>query len=120
MQHGARLSQSRSSAALARIAPLVACWLIAIAHAWPELINAHELHSDAAIVGLQARHLLHGEWSWFLWGSGYQTVVDSLVAALYFWLLGATPLALTLSTFIGHLLLVACAYFTLARRFTGL
>ncbi|HEY2409989.1 MAG TPA: hypothetical protein VGI10_28495 [Polyangiaceae bacterium] len=101
-----------------RISPPLACFALATAHAWPELINAHELHSDAAIVGLQARHLFHGEWSWFLWGSGYQTSLDSVVAALYFLLLGKGPLALTLSTFGGHLLLVLCAYLTLVRRYT--
>ena len=35
--------------------------LVATAHVLPALLNAAELHSDVAVVGLQARHLLHGE-----------------------------------------------------------
>jgi hypothetical protein len=92
--------------------------LAAIAHALPALLNSQEVHSDAAVVGLQARHFLHGgEWSWFLWGSGYQTATDSVLAALCFLALGATPLALTLSAFMDHLLLVAFAFATVRRRF---
>ena len=105
------------STALRQQAPLACVLLIAIGHALPALLSAAELHSDAAIVGLQARHLLRGEWSWFLWGSGYQTSVDSFVAALFFSVLGATPLALTLSSFCGYLLLVGLAFGTLRRRF---
>jgi hypothetical protein len=102
---------------LGRKAPLFSLLFVAIGHALPVLLNAHELHSDAAVVGLQARHLLRGEWSWFLWGSGYQTSTDSLIAALLFLALGPTPLALTLSAFLGHLVLVALAFATLRRRF---
>jgi hypothetical protein len=97
--------------------PLLVLLLVATGHAIPALLNAHELHSDAAVVGLQARHLLHGEWSGFLWGSGYQTSTDSVIAAAAFAVLGATPLALTLSSFLCHLLLVAFAFATVRRRF---
>ena len=31
----------------------------------PALINARGVNSDAAVVGLQAMHILRGEWSWF-------------------------------------------------------
>jgi len=41
----------------------------------PALMNASGTNSDAAVVGLQARHIFH-EWSPFLWGSGYQTSAD--------------------------------------------
>ncbi|HEX7452991.1 MAG TPA: hypothetical protein VF294_11930 [Polyangiaceae bacterium] len=105
------------AAALLNLAPLPLLLLIATAHALPALLNAAELHSDAAVVGLQARHMLHGEWSWFLWGSGYQTATDTLTAAALFHLLGATPLALMLSAFLPHLLLVCFAFGTLRRHF---
>ncbi|HEX3849585.1 MAG TPA: hypothetical protein VHW01_01390, partial [Polyangiaceae bacterium] len=99
------------------LAPLPLLLLVATAHALPALLNAAELHSDAAVVGLQARHLLHGEWSWFLWGSGYQTATDTLTAAALFRVFGPTPLALMLSAFLGHLLLVCFAFGTLRRHF---
>jgi hypothetical protein len=99
------------------MAPLLVLLLVATAHALPALLNPAELHSDAAVVGLQARHFLHGEWSWFLWGSGYQTATDTLTASVLFRVLGATPLALMLSAFLGHLLLVCFAFGTLRRHF---
>jgi hypothetical protein len=101
-----------------RRTPLAALLLASIAFRWPALINAATVNSDAAIVGLQASHILHGEWAWFLWGSGYQTSADSFVAAAFFALLGATPLALMLSTFVGHLVATGLAYSTLSRHIT--
>ena len=75
--------------------PLAVLLLASVAFRWPALINAATVNSDAAIVGLQASHILHGEWAWVLWGSGCQTFADSFVAAGFFALLGATPLALS-------------------------
>jgi hypothetical protein len=83
----------------------------------PPLLNAEGTQSDAAIVGLQAMHLLRGEASWFLWGSGYQTSVDSWIAAGFFRLFGVTPLVLMLSSFVGYLALLGFAYATMRRRF---
>ncbi|HWZ87559.1 MAG TPA: hypothetical protein VNW92_01880 [Polyangiaceae bacterium] len=110
-------SRTRLGTTLLAWAPLPFILLVATAHALPALLNPAELHSDAAVVGLQARHLLHGEWSWFLWGSGYQTATDVLVAGALFGLFSATPLALMLSSFLGHLLLVCFAFGTLRRHF---
>ncbi len=107
----------RIGACLRREVPLFVLLCVATVHALPALLNAAGLHSDGAVVGLQAKHLLHGEWSWFLWGSGYQTVVDSVSAALLFLVLGSTPLALTLSPFLGYLTLVIFAFATVRRRF---
>ena len=97
---------------------LPVCLLLAasIVFRLPALLNAAFVDSDSAIVGLQAIHLLHGEWSPFLLGSGYQTSVDSFVAAGFFSVLGPTPLALMLSTFIGHLALTWFAFATLRRH----
>jgi hypothetical protein len=96
--------------------PLVAILLASVAFRLPALANARETNSDAAVVGLQAMHLLRGEWSWFLWGSGYQTSIDSAFAALAFGLLGPSPLALMLTSFGLHLALTALAFWTLERR----
>ena len=95
----------RSEALRARIrAAAPVCALVALSYAfrWPALLNADSTNSDAAIVGLQAMHLLRGEWSPFLWGSGYQTSVDSAVAAGFFAVLGPTPRALMLSALTLH------------------
>lgn len=82
----------------------------------PRLINPSALHSDAAIVGLQARHMLAGEWSPFLYGSSYQTSVDSAVAALWFLVLGPGPSPLILSTLTDHVILTLCVFGVLQRR----
>ncbi len=84
----------------------------------PALLNASGTNSDAAIVGLQARHILHREWSPFLWGSGYQTSADSTWAALWFLACGKTPIALMLSSLSLHVALTLFVYCTLRRRLT--
>ena len=95
---------------------LAALLVLSVAYRWPALINAATVNSDTAIVGLQAMHILKGHWAWFLYGSGYQTSVDSFVAASVFAFLGATPIALMLSTFGGHLVATGLAYSTLSRH----
>jgi hypothetical protein len=96
--------------------PLLVLLVLSVAFRLPALLNAGSVDSDSAIVGLQAMHILHGEWSPFLLGSGYQTSVDSFVAALFFAVLGPTPFALMLSTFAGHLALMGLAFATLRRH----
>lgn len=82
----------------------------------PPLLNARSTNSDAAVVGLQAMHILRGELSPFLWGSGYQTSADSFVAALFFAVLGATPLSLMLSALTLHVVATCLVYATLRRH----
>lgn len=83
----------------------------------PALLNAKSTNSDAAVVGLQAMHILRGERSAFLWGSGYQTSVDAFVAAGFFKLFGATPLVLMLSSLTLHVVLTLLVFATLRRHF---
>ena len=82
----------------------------------PVLLNAQGLNSDVAVVGLQATHLRAGEWSPFLWGSGYQSSVDGLVAALWFALFGATPWALLASALAMHIALTFAVHALLLKR----
>ena len=90
--------------------------VLSFAYRLPPLLNAGDTNSDAAIVGLQAMHILRGEFSWLLFGSTYQTSVDSMAAAAWFAVLGATPFALMLSALVGHVILTLSAYGTLARH----
>jgi hypothetical protein len=85
-----------------------------IAFRLPILINAPGTNSDAAVVGLQAMHVLRGEWSPFLWGSGYQTSADAIVAAIVFLFTGPSPVALTASTLAGHIALTWLAFDAIA------
>ena len=99
-----------------RLLPLAVALVAAVAFRLPAILHPAETNSDAAVVGLQAMHLLRGEWSWFLWGSGYQSAVDSAVVALSFGLFGATAGALLLASLGLHLVLTSLAWSTLARR----
>lgn len=82
----------------------------------PPLYNADAINSDAAVAGLQATHMLRGEWAFRLWGAGYQGVVDCALIALSFRLFGPTPLAVYLVPFGGLLLMVALAFDVLRRK----
>ncbi len=95
--------------------PLALC-LLAVVFRVPALLNAAGTNSDAAIVGLQAMHILRGEWSWFLWGTGYQGPVDALLIALVFALVGPSPLALMCVPLVLHLALVYLVWDILRRH----
>lgn len=95
---------------------LAALVIASFAFRLPALVNAEGTNADAAVVGLQAMHILRGEHAAFLWGSGYQTAADSYVAAAYFAILGPTGLALRLSTLIDHVVLTLAVFGILARR----
>lgn len=82
----------------------------------PVLLNASGLNSDVAVVGLQAAHLRAGEWSPFLWGSGYQSSVDGIVAAGWFALFGTSPWALLASALAMHIALTLAVHALLAKR----
>jgi hypothetical protein len=97
-----------------------AAWLVlmalSIVYRLPALIHARGLNSDVAVVGLQALHFLgKGELSPFLWGSGYQSAADSLVAAFWFTLLGPSPFALVFSALSLHLLVTSLVFVMLCR-----
>lgn len=89
--------------------------LLAIWICLPVLLNAHDTHADATIVGLQAMHVLEGEWSWFLWGAGYQGVADVVLVAVAFYFFGPSPLVLALVPLVGHLIVI-WTVFSISRR----
>lgn len=96
-------------------------WLLLLALSYgfrlPPLLNARSTNSDAAVVGLQAMHMLRGEWSPFLWGSGYQTSADSVIAAAWFAIFGASPLVLMLSALTLHVASTFMVFGMMKRRF---
>jgi hypothetical protein len=82
----------------------------------PALVNARDVNSDAAVVGLQAMHILHGEWSRFLWGAGYQSALDSVITAGAFAMFGPGPTVLMLVPIVGHLIVTFLALAILKKR----
>lgn len=103
---------------LRRAAPFAVLVALNVLFRVPALLNANGVHSDAAIVGLQALHLLRGETSRFLWGAGYQGSFDAWIVAALFALGGPSPLKLMLAPFFGHLLLCFFAWRVVERRTT--
>jgi hypothetical protein len=95
--------------------PLVFLLVASVLARLPALINARGVNSDAAVVGLQAMHILRGGWSWFLWSAGYQASFDAVLAAAGFAITGPSALTLMVVPLIGHLVLVGLAYDTVRR-----
>jgi len=50
--------------------------------------------SDEGVVGLMARHVLHGQFSTFYWGSSYGGTIESVLTAPIFFVFGTSWLAL--------------------------
>jgi hypothetical protein len=96
-------------------APLLLLLVGSVVARLPALVNARGVNSDAAVVGLQAMHILHGEWSWFLWGAGYQASFDAALIAAAFAVTGPSALTLMVVPLVGHLILVGLAYDVLRR-----
>ncbi len=83
----------------------------------PALINAPGIfNSDAAVVGLQALHILQGEWSWFLWGAGYQASLDALLVSLGYAITGPNGATMMAVPLLGHLLLTWFTFDVLCKR----
>lgn len=101
-----------------KLAPLLMLVVVNVVSRLPPLLNAAGTHSDATIVALQARHVLDGEWSWFLWGAGYQGVTDVLLLAAAFRIFGDGPLVLMAVPLVTHLVAVGLAWDLLRRRLT--
>jgi hypothetical protein len=116
--HAAKPTSPRLT--IANLAACAALLLASVLSRLPALLNARGVHSDAAVIGLQARHLLRGEWSWFIWGTNYQGITDAAVVALGFRLGGASALMLMLVPLLGHLILVGLTFATLRRHLAPL
>lgn len=99
-------------------APYLGLIALNLVFRFPMLLNAAGVNSDAAIVGLQAMHILNGEHSRFLWGADYQGSFDAYVIAAFFAVGGATPLMLMLAPVFGHLLM-SCSVLALMIRQLG-
>jgi len=95
------------------VKPLAALLVAAVLYRLPLLLNAAALDSDGAVVALQARHILQGEWSWFLWGTNYQASFEPLMHALAFAVFGSGPLQVVCGMLAGALLMIALAFLAL-------
>jgi 4-amino-4-deoxy-L-arabinose transferase-like glycosyltransferase len=67
-------------------------------------------HSDEAIVGLMARHILAGDPPTFFFGQAYMGSLDAWLVALGFWLFGESVLSIRLVQAALYLGVVASAY----------
>ena len=67
-------------------------------------------HSDEAVVGLMARHILQGERPVFFYGQAYMGSLDAWLVAVGFALLGDTVLTIHLVESLLYLLIVASGF----------
>lgn len=82
----------------------------------PLLVNADAINTDAAIVALQARHMLNGEWSLYIWGAGYQSSIDAVIAAGSFAIFGPNTFTMIAIPVAAYLLMVWIIFITLQKR----
>lgn len=75
-------------------------------------------HSDEAVVGLMARHILQGERPVFFYGQAYMGSLDSWLIAVGFSVLGESVLTIRIVESILYLLVVATGY-AVAWRISG-
>ncbi|HKS71195.1 MAG TPA: hypothetical protein VJQ45_12285, partial [Ktedonobacterales bacterium] len=78
--------------------------LVLLARGWPAL------DSDEAVIGLMARHILHGERPTFFWGQNYMGPFEAYFAALLFALFGSSTFVLGLSALLLTLGFLATVY----------
>ncbi|HEX5157912.1 MAG TPA: hypothetical protein VFW17_11915 [Ktedonobacterales bacterium] len=78
--------------------------LVLLARGWPAL------DSDEAVIGLMARHILHGERPTFFWGQNYMGPFEAYFAALLFALFGSSSFVLGLSALLLTLGFLATVY----------
>lgn len=65
-----------------------------VARVWLLAHHAGALDSDEAVVGLMARHILHGEFPTFYWGQQYGGSLEAFLTAGLFAVVGPSTLAL--------------------------
>lgn len=80
--------------------------------------NTVSFHSDEAVVGLMARHILQGERPVFFYGQAYMGSLDAWLTALGFSVLGESVLTIRIVQSIMYLLVVATG-FAVAWRISG-
>ena len=80
--------------------------------------GAVSFHSDEAVVGLMARHILQGERLMFFYGQAYMGSLDAWVIAVGFALLGESVLTIRVAESILYLLVVVSGY-VVAWRISG-
>jgi hypothetical protein len=84
--------------------------LLAILFRFPALLNANDVNSDAAVIGLQGLHLWRGEWSSHVWNAPYQGSLDSALVGICLAVFGHNALALLLLPLFGMLLMIGVFY----------
>jgi hypothetical protein len=87
-----------------------------VAFRLPLLLNPGAINSDGAIYGLQARHVLDGEWSRFLWGAPYQGTIDVMMIAAIYAIAGSSMFATMLAPVLGQAITTWLGYTVVRKR----
>jgi 4-amino-4-deoxy-L-arabinose transferase-like glycosyltransferase len=100
----------QSKACFPRRAFLVVMLVAFVARLMLLASNSVSFHSDEAIVGLMARHILQGERPTFFYGQAYMGSLDAWLIAIGFSLLGESVLSIRIVQSILYLLVVASGF----------
>ena len=92
------------------IALLVVLLIALIGRALLLASGSVSFHSDEAVVGLMARHILHGERPVFFYGQAYMGSLDAWLIAVGFTLLGDSVLVIRIVQSVLYLLIVATGF----------
>lgn len=74
-------------------------------------------HSDQAVIGLMAHHILQGKFMIYFYGQGYMGSLEAFVAAPIFLLFGMNIFSLQLAPLVFYLLFLVTNYYLLKRLF---
>lgn len=102
--HSVRRALTPGRLALVLLALATLYRLLLLARGWPAL------DSDAAVIGLMARHILQGDRPTFFWGQNYMGPFEAYFAALLFALFGSSTFLLGFSALLLTLGFLATVY----------
>lgn len=98
------LGRIANRAALVLLALAVVYRVILTLRGWPMV------ESDEAIIGLMARHILHGQFDYWFWGQQYMGAFQAYVVALFFAAFGSSTLVLRLAILLFTIGFLAAMY----------
>src|SRR5712691_5712134 len=93
------------------LSPLWLCLLVAlIIRVWLTMRTNGIIDGDEALLGIQAEHILHGEWPIYFYGIPYFGSLEAYVASIIFAITGPSVAALRAETTFFGLLLVCVTW----------
>ncbi len=104
------------SRSLSQFVPYIVLAILVLVYFYPAIAECVFCNSDVAVVGLQAEHILRGEWSWHLWATSYQGSFYPAVMAPLLALFGPNSMAMATVSVAGYIGMIWLTFSILKRR----